>query len=108
MSSNTSDTQLKKILFLAGFLGTSFLLFRHLYNKMARKQRCQIDTAKKIMKEIKYQMYTYCIPFVELGNSKLKAGSLIKDIEIYSRTELAKGYEIKENLILSKYDTSKE
>lgn len=53
-------------------------------------------------------MYTYCIPFAELVESKIKSEAHPNDIEIYFRTELAKGFEIKENPILSKYEITRE
>lgn len=56
---------------------------------------------------MKYQVYASCISYSEGVEKKLKAYPK-KDVEIYLRTELAKAYEAKEDLILVKYQVSKD
>lgn len=108
MATKPTDSPLNKYLIVGSALGAAYLLFNYLSNSAAKTKGCDLDTTKKTMREIKYQVYTFCIPFAEAISSKLKIGAPAKDIEIYFRTELAKGYEVKEGLILNKYNLSKE
>lgn len=108
MATKPSDSPLQKYLIVGSALGAAYLLFNYLSNLTGKTKACNLDTTKKLMKEIKYQVYTFCIPFAEAISSKLKIGAPAKDIEIYFRTELAKGYEVKEGLILNKYDVTRE
>lgn len=108
MATKPLDSPLQKYLIVGGALGAAYLLFNYLSNSLGKTKGCDRDTTRKVIKEIKYQIYTFCIPFAEAISSKLKIGAPAQDIEIYFRTELAKGYEVKEGLILNKYDLSKE
>ena len=53
-------------------------------------------------------MYSNCISFSEGVNTKLKSKFSQDDLSIYLRTEMAKLYENKEELIISKFSVSKD
>lgn len=80
MATKPSDSPLQKYLIVGGALGATYLLFNYLSNTVGKTKGCNRDTTKKVMKEVKYQIYTFCIPFAEAISSKLKIGAPAKDI----------------------------
>lgn len=109
MSTKPASDDLSKYLAIAGALGIAYMAISYLTNpnQKPKSKSVPIETIKNILKEIKYQVYASCIPYSEGVKTKLKAYPK-KDVDIYLRTELTKAYEAKEDLILTKYQVSKD
>jgi hypothetical protein len=107
MSKPSLATPLNKYLIIGGALGAAYAFFTYLSSRKASKE-LSLAATRQILKEVKYQIYTFCIPFAEAVSDKLKGGNQPKDLENYFKSELAKGYGVKEDLIISKYSASKE
>lgn len=86
MTTKPYNSQLHKYLIVGSALGAVYLLVNYLANRVGKTKGCNLDTTRKLMREIKYQVFTFCIPFADTISSKLKVGAPAKDIEIYFRT----------------------
>lgn len=109
MSTKPAADNLSKYLAIGGALGLAYLAISYLTdpNQKSSSKAVPVETIRNILKEVKYQVYASCIPFSEGVEKKMKAYPK-KDVEVYLRTELTKAYEAKEDLILVKYQVSKD
>jgi hypothetical protein len=108
MSSKPSDN-LQKYLLLGGGLAASYFLVHYLASRRSGSSKSlSLETTLTLLREIKYQVYASCIAFADGVNAKLKANYPAKDLEVFLRTELAKTYEGKEELILTKHMVSRD
>lgn len=108
MSTKAMDS-IYKYLLIGGGLAASYWLVHYLANRKPTSSKAiSLETTLTLLKEIKYQVYASCIAFAEGVNAKLKANYPAKDLEVFLRTELAKTYDLKEDLILTKHMVSRD
>lgn len=102
---------LAKYLIIGGALSFAYLMVNYFSKPSSSRKNLKLAEIHRVLKEIKYQVYANCISFSEgikatIANKSSKP--LPAEVEQKLRGQLVKTYDAKENLILKKYDISKE
>jgi len=88
MSNNKSDPIIK-YLSIAGGLALAYVTVNYLAERKPSSKSntlINLDRTRKILQEIKYQMYANCISFAEGVKTKLKAKFPEQELDKYLRT----------------------